>query len=160
MKLSEQINEVLNNQIVHELKNSSIYLQIASFFEDLQLKNIAEYFKKNSQHEYDHAQKFIQHINDRTGGKVIIGEIDAPSLNISNIADVGDIYISIEENTTEAIEEIMDLVIEQKSYIDQQFILDMLAEQIEEEDVANEFATKLKMTKDYVLFDATFEMGE
>lgn len=156
MKLSQELNEALNMQIIHELKNSNIYSQIESFFEDLQLKNLANYFKNNSQHEKEHANKFIEYLNSRTGGKVSIGEIDGV-VEINTIEDIANLYVQTEESTTESIEDIYDLVFEQKSYMDLGFIQSMLNEQVEEEDVANEFALKIKMTKDYVLFDATFE---
>lgn len=159
MKLSESLNAALNQQILHELKNQNIYLQLASYFEDLQLKNLANYFKKQSEDEYGHAKKFIQYINDRTGGKVTIGEVDSPNLTVSSIEDVGNIYITTEESTTESIEAIMELVLDEKSYIDMGFIQEMLDEQVSEEDEANEFALKLKIVKDLVLFDAIFEVG-
>ena len=160
MKLSESLNSALNEQVLHELRNQNIYLQIASFFEDLQLRNLAEYFYEQSNHEKSHADKFIKYINSRTGGKVSIGEVDHPNLNLSSKEDVADVYVSTEEGTTESIEEIMDLVLEDKSYIDMSFIQDMLQEQVEEEDAASEFALKLKMCNDLVLFDATFKVGD
>ena len=155
MKLSPELNESINQQILQEYHNSLIYAQIQSFFEDLQLKKISEYFKKQSLHEAEHAQKFIQHLNDRTGGKVSIGEINAPNILLSSAESVGDIYVSVEEGTTESIESIYDLASDTKSFIDLPFLLSMLSEQVEEEDSSAEFALKLKNTKDLVLFDAT-----
>jgi len=76
---------------------------------------------------------------------------------LNSPSDVGDVYIATEEATTVAIEDIMDLVLEQRSYVDQEFILKMLAEQVEEEDKAKEFALRIKNVKDIVLFDAEFE---
>lgn len=158
MKLSPQINESLNEQILQEYRNSLIYAQIQSYFESLQLKKIASYFKKQSEHEAEHAQKFIQHINDRTGGKVNIGEVGSPDINITSVESVGEIYISTEEETSISIESIYELASDMKSFIDLHFLLDMLSEQVSEEDEANEFAMKLKNTKDLVLFDATLEV--
>lgn len=158
MKLSPELNESINQQILQEYHNSLIYAQIQSHFESLQLKKIAEYFKKQSLHEAEHAQKFIQHLNDRTGGKVSIGEVNAPNLSLSSVESIGDVYILTEEETTESIEAIYELACDMKSFIDFPFILSMLAEQVSEENESNEFALKLKNTKDLVLFDAT--LGE
>ena len=155
MKLSPELNETLNQQILQEYHNSLIYAQIQSYFESLQLKKIAEYFKKQSVHEAEHAQKFIQHINDRTGGKVSIGEVNAPSLMLASVDSVGDAYVLTEEETTESIEAIYELASDTKSFIDFPFILDMLNEQVFEENEACEFCMKIKNTKDLVLFDAT-----
>ena len=156
MKLSPELNSILNAQIMHEFKNANIYKQIQSYFEDMQLKNLAEYFKNQSQDEFNHATKFIDYINDRTGGKVTIGEVDAPKFAFMSVESVADAYMQTEELTTEKIEEIMDVVLTSKSYMDMGFVQEMLDEQVKEEDEALEFATKIKMVSDLVLFDATF----
>jgi ferritin len=156
MRLSQNLNDSLNEQVLHELHNRLVYAQIASYFEDLQLKNLASYFQKQSSHENDHANLFIKHINDRTGGKIILGEIDAPMVT-ENIESIANLYVSLEEQTTESIESLYDLALFEKSYMDLGFLQKMLDEQCEEEDSAVELATKLKMCKDLVLFDATLE---
>lgn len=156
MKLSPQLNDAINEQILHEYRNSLIYAQIQSYFEGLQLKKLAEYFNKQSIQEAEHAQKFIQHLNDRTGGKVEIGEVDSPNLFLTSCDSVGDAFVAVEEGTTESIESIYELALDTKSFIDIPFLNDMLLEQIEEEDSANSFSLRIKTVKDYVLFDATF----
>ena len=155
MKLSNELNESINEQILHENHNALVYAQIQSYFEDLQLKKISEYFKKQSIQETEHAQKFIQYLNDRTGGKVSIREIYSPNLDLSSVESVGQIYISTEEGTSESIESIYELASDTKSFIDLPFLLEMLKEQVEEESSSVEFALKLKNTKDLVLFDAS-----
>jgi ferritin len=157
LKLSQTLNDVLNEQILKELQNQNIYSQISSFFESLQLKNLASYFKKQSLDEKSHADKFMDHINDRTGGVVFIGEVDAPNLNLFDVFTVADAYVRVEEDTTKSIEEIYDLALNEKSYMDLGFLQDMLSEQVKEEDESQELSTKLKMCKDLVLFDATME---
>jgi ferritin len=154
VKLSNELNESINEQILCEYHNALVYAQIQSYFEGLQLKKIAEYFKKQSIQETEHAQKFIQHLNDRAGGKVTICEISPPILDLSSVESIGRIYILTEEGTTESIESIYELASDTKSFIDLPFLLDMLSEQVEEENSSVEFALKLKNTKDLVLFDA------
>ncbi len=156
MKLSTSLCEAYNQQILHELGNASKYMQIASFFEDLQLNKIADYFKKQSDDEKQHANKFMNHINDRVGGKVSIGEVDSPNLELTDCSSVGDVYLKVEEETTASIEGLYDLALSEKSYIDLGFLTDMLQEQIEEEDSADKFRTRIQSVKDYILFDATF----
>lgn len=160
MKLSQTLNSSLNQQILHELRNQNIYSQIESFFEDLQLKNLAKYFRNQSLQEKSHADKFIQYINSRTGGKVTLSQVDSPSLSLNSIEDVANAIVLTEEGTTESIEALMDLVLEEKSYIDIGFIESMLNEQVEEEDSVNKLALNLKMCKDIVLFDHMFEVGD
>ena len=42
------------------------------------LHNFAQYFKKCADEEYEHAQKFMKHQNNR-GGKVVLKPIEKPS---------------------------------------------------------------------------------
>lgn len=157
MKLSRALNDALNIQITHEYLNSLRYLQIASFFEDLQLKNLSSYFKKQSCHEKEHGDMVVNYINSRNSGKVNLSNIPAPNLLIADYSYVGEIYRKFEEDTTNSIESLYDLAISEKSYIDLPFLQTMLNEQVEEEDKALEFENKIKMVKDIILFDATLE---
>jgi ferritin len=162
MKLLDSLNNAFNEQITHEYRNQLIYTQLESIFEDFQLKNIAKYFHEQSLHEKSHGDKIVGYLNDRTGGKVNIREIDSPIIpfyTIDTLANIGDLYISTEESTTESLESIYDFALGNKSYIDLPLLSDMLQEQVEEEDSANEFALNIKMTKDLVLFDKSFSGG-
>ena len=156
MKLSQNLNDALNQQILIELQNQNKYMQIQSLFEDMQLKHLADFFKSQSSGENDHANLFMNYINDRNGGKVDIGEINSPMINFSDINSIADFYVLTEQQTTESIEDLYDLALEEKSYIDLPFLQKMLDEQVEEEDTSQALALKLKMVKDIVLFDATF----
>jgi len=157
MKLSENLNSVLNLQILVELGNQNKYMQMQSYFENLQCKKLAEYFKTQADGEHDHANLFMGYINDRTGGNVILGEVAEPKTDFTDITSVADFYVKTEEQTTATIEEIYDLALNEKSYIDLPFLAKMLEEQVEEEDSAQKLALNLKMVKDIVLFDQTFE---
>lgn len=157
MRLSQELNSALVNQIHEELQNANIYRQVSCFFEDIQLKNLARYFLDAANQESEHANKFMQHINDRAGGKVIIGEVDSPNLNITTIEEVCQVFLDTEERTTESIENLYEIASSTKSFIDLPFLLSMLSEQVEEEDIAQEFAGKVKLVRDLILFDSTFE---
>ena len=59
-----------------ELSASYVYLSLCGHFErdDVALKGFAQFFKKNSDEERDHAQKLINYQNLR-GGKVVLGDV-------------------------------------------------------------------------------------
>jgi len=156
MKLSQELNDAFCQQIMHEMKNVVIYMQVASYFDNLRLNKLSKYFIEQSQHEKEHADKFMKHVNNRTGGNVMLGEVEEPMLSLSDINSVADTYVMVEEVTTESIEDLYSLAFGEKSYIDLGFIQEMLDEQVEEEESATSFALKAKMVKDLVLFDATF----
>ena len=156
MKLSQELNDALCQQILHEMRNVVIYMQIASYFDDLRLNKLSKYFIKQSQHEKEHADMFMKYINSRTGGNVMLGEIEEPMLSLSDINSVVDAYVMVEESTTKSIEDLYSLALGERSYMDLGFIQGMLNEQVEEEDSAMSFSLRAKMAKDLVLFDATF----
>jgi ferritin len=156
MKLSQNLNDAINQQIMLELQNQNAYMQIASIFEDMQLKNLAKFFKEQASDEYDHANLFMDHLNDRNGGKVDIGEVNSPMITDTDINAIADLYVWLEQQTTESIEALYELALDEKSYIDLPFLLKMLDEQREEEDTSLRFSVRIKMVKDLVLFDAEF----
>jgi len=157
MKLSSELNSALNEQISIEYHNMLIYAQVASYFEGLQLKKISEYFRNQSQDEKNHADKFIAHINDRNGGVVYIGDVSAPPSTVGmSVSDIANIYVQTEESTTESIESLYELAIDEKSFIDLPFLQEMLSEQVSEEDESQEFAIKANRVSDLVLWDASF----
>lgn len=158
MKLSETIKNALNNQISHERKNQAIYLQIASYFEDMQLTNISKFFFEQANGENNHAQWLIDHLNNRTGGKVTLQPIEAPNLEINSIKDIANIYVAVEESTTANLETIYQMILDEKSYIDISFMNKMLEEQVEEEDLANKFALQVQLCNDLVLYNNTFSL--
>jgi ferritin len=156
MRLSSVLNSALNEQILKEYHNMLLYRQIESYFQDFQLKGLAGYFAKQAEEEKGHALKFIDYINDRIGGKVALGDVDAPNAALTDFSSVGDEYVKTEEATTESIEALYDLALGEKSYMDLGFLEEMLNEQVSEEDEAAEFSLKIKSVKDIVLFDETF----
>jgi ferritin len=157
LKLSQNLNDALNSQILIELQNQNKYMAVQSYFEDLQLKKLAGFFKSQASGENEHANLFMDYINDRNGGKVTIGEADEPQINFTDISSVADFYVLTEQQTTESIESLYDMALSEKSFIDLPFLSKMLLEQVEEEDTSQKLALNLKMVKDIVLFDATFE---
>jgi len=156
MKLSKNLNDLLNLQVTHEFRNMLIYKQIEAHFESLELKNIAKYFGEQAQHEKEHGDKFLQHINDRIGGIVQVSGVDFPQMQLSEIDAIADTYVSVEEETTASIEKIYQMALQENSFIDLPFLLNMLNEQVEEEDSANYFSVRIRNVRDLVLFDATF----
>lgn len=159
MILTQDLNDALNEQVVKEYQNMLIYKKIESYFEEMELPNLAKFFHKQADEEDGHAKEFINYINSRVGGKVKIGEIPSPEkISIDSASSVGDIYLRLEQETTESIEEIYELALSQRSYIDLPYLSNMLKEQVIEEDEALSFKKRFEMVKDLVLFDATLEV--
>ncbi|WP_395241866.1 ferritin, partial [Salmonella sp. s51933] len=69
----------VNKQINLELYASYVYLSMAYHFDrdDVALKGFYKYFKKASEEENEHAQKFMKFQNDR-GGRILLKDIKKP----------------------------------------------------------------------------------
>ena len=159
MILKESLNSAFNEQITHEMRNVSIYRQIQSFFDGMQLTNIAKYFKNQADHENDHAKMLIEYVNSRIGGNIKIQTIEDP-IEITSVEQIANLYLEVEQGTTESIEALYSLAFEEKSFIDLPLISCFLKEQVEEESSAENFKVRVKMVKDLVLFDALFKECE
>jgi len=157
MKISDALNETISYQCDHELMNMVKYKMVATYFEQLKLKNLSKKFYNQADEEYQHYTEIIQYLNTR-GGKYIPTSITAPLLEISSPQEVGDIYYKVETDTTESLQSIAEMIYEEKSFIDVRFIEKYLKIQIAEEDEADTFRNSIQTVSDIVLFDATLEV--
>jgi len=74
-------NEVgINKQINMELYASYVYASMATYFDrdDVALQGFHKFFKKSSDEEREHAQKFMTYQNKR-GGRVVLKDIQKPA---------------------------------------------------------------------------------
>ena len=76
----EECESLINKHINMDLNSSYIYLLMNNYFarDDVALHGFAKYFKKNSDEEREHAQKFMDYQNKR-GGKVVLKEVAKPN---------------------------------------------------------------------------------
>merc|ERR1711879_311108 len=76
----EDCEALVNKQINMELYAGYVYMSMASHFDrdDVANYGFSSYFKKNSDEEREHAEKFIKYQN-RRGGRVVLQDIAKPS---------------------------------------------------------------------------------
>ena len=76
---SQQDEILINKQINLELHAAHIYNSLYCYFQSDSIGFIgtAEFFKKSSDEENEHARKFMEYQNTR-GGKVILDNIEKP----------------------------------------------------------------------------------
>jgi len=56
--VSKKMIDTLNNHLNEEFYSSYLYLSMASYFEEKNLKGFAQWFRIQSQEEYGHGMKF------------------------------------------------------------------------------------------------------
>ena len=147
--ISHELNELMNKQIVEELRSAYIYLGMAAWALEKGLKGLANFMKTHAEkEEYKHAMKFANYIQE-TGGKVKYGTIENVSTDYENTEELLKAAIKHEEYITNKIKELMDLATSKNEYYAYDLLNWFIQEQIEEEnlftDLYNDFLLRGKM---------------
>jgi len=146
--ISESLKTAIHDQIGHELLNSHIYLYISAFLKNMGLDNLGGIFEGQYKEEQEHANLFIKILTD-LNTPVIIPSIEPVSISFGNIEDIAQAYLDREILTTENIDELKDLAIDESNSIVEEFLRSMIVRQQAEMDEAFSFRDKAKMMKEW-----------
>lgn len=112
--LSDNVMNMINNQISLELNASHIYTALYSFVSNdkQSYPGFAKFFKKSSQEELEHAYKFIDYLNSR-GGDVIINNLQRPNFILLNngsstLSQVINFVLNLENQVFDSLKNIKD----------------------------------------------------
>jgi len=137
----------VNKQINLELYASYVYQSMAMYFDrdDVALPGFSKYFKKNSDEEREHAEKFMKYQNQR-GGRIVLQNIQKPERDEWGTAlDAMQAALALEKNVNQSL---LDLHALSDSHNDYQFsdFLEgnYLAEQVEAIKEMSDHVTQLK----------------
>jgi ferritin len=145
--ISKKMLDSLNNHLNEEVYSSYLYLSMAAYFEEKNLKGFGQWFKIQSQEEYMHGMKFYDFIN-QTGGKVTLKAIAAPKTNWKSIMEVFKDTLAHEKHITELINKLVGQAMQEKNYATNNFLQWFVTEQVEEEANVEEIINKLEMIGD------------
>ena len=143
--MNEKIASLLNDQINKELYSAYLYLDMANFYDDLDLDGYANYYMIQAQEERDHALLFLKYMQNN-GLKVTLEAIAKPDKEFSNVLDPLNIAAEHERYVTALINNIYHEAHQAKDYRTMKFLDWFVDEQMEEEDNAD------KMISRYTLF--------
>ena len=144
--ISEKLNEEYNIQVKEELESGYIYLAMSAWFAERTLNNLAAWFHKQAEEEFEHAMKFVNYILD-TGGKVEYAELKKPKGDFNNILEILEAAYEHEKYITGRIHHLYEVASELKEYSAFPMLHWFLDEQIEEEE---QTAALIDMYKGYV----------
>jgi ferritin len=145
--VSKKMIDTLNNHLNEEFYSSYLYLSMASYFEENNLKGFAQWFKIQSQEEYGHGMKFYSFII-QVGGKVTLKAIKAPKTTWKSIIEVFAETLAHEKHITGLINKIVGQAMQEKEYATNNFLQWFVNEQVEEEATVEEIINKLEMIGD------------
>ncbi|NND94446.1 MAG: ferritin [Flavobacteriales bacterium] len=160
--LQKKIESALNKQIEVEGNSSQVYLAMASWAEVNGLNGVAKFLYSHSEEERQHMLKLIGYVNER-GGKAEVPALKKPTKAFKSVRAVFQQILDHERKVSQQINEIVDLTLSCKDFITHNFMQWYVAEQIEEESLAQNMIDKLNLinedTSGLYLFDRDLEDG-
>ncbi|MDH7603551.1 MAG: ferritin [Melioribacter sp.] len=159
--ISNKMEKALNEQLNAELFSSYLYLSIAAHFEANNWRGFANWMKKQSEEEYEHAMKFFEFINE-VGKKVTLDKIEKPKLEWNSPLEAFEEALKHEEYITKRINDLVNLAIEEKDHATNNFLQWFVKEQVEEVSTVQKIVETLKLIGDSTgnLFMLDYELGK
>jgi len=129
--VSQDLEKVINQQIGHEFQAKLQYLNIATYFDTGDLPQLSAFFYQQAKDEDMHAMKFLHYLVD-AGGTVEIPAVSKPEFTFDSAETAVHLALQNEIRVTGQINALMDLAIEKKDHIAQDFLRWFVTEQLEE----------------------------
>jgi len=133
--LTEEIEQILNEQIKMEGEASAMYLAMSSWCDRNGFDFSAGYFKKQSDEEREHMLRLFKFVSDM-GGRAVSPSISNIQVEYDSFRSVFEIALQQEIAVTQSFNRIADRCQKAKDYVTFAFLQWFLKEQIEEEYVA------------------------
>jgi ferritin len=131
MLISQELQDGMNAQIGHEFGACMQYLGIAGYFYNENLTLLAKLFFEQAEEEKEHAMKFVHYILE-TNGELRIPVVPQAKFNFSSAAECVEAALNWEKEVTAQITRLMDIAVEKKDYLGQNFLDWFINEQLEE----------------------------
>ena len=145
--ISSELNAALCEQIGHEKYNSSLYLFMAAFLKNKGFNNLAKHFETQHQEEFEHS-KMIYDILTDLNSTVMIPEVNEVNIPFMSMMDIAEIYLNREIETTESLDAIKKLAIDNENPVVEEALRDMIKLQRHEYEEACDFCDKAKIVGD------------
>ncbi len=142
--MNEKIAALLNDQINKEFYSAYLYLDIANYYDELDLDGYSNYYMVQAQEERDHALLFMKYMQNN-GLKVTLDAIAKPDKEFKSILEPLVIAAEHERYVTALINAIYHEAHEAKDYRTMKFLDWFVNEQMEEEDSADTMINRYKL---------------
>lgn len=151
MALSKALNAKLNEQITNEFYSAQVYLAIACMFGDMGLKNLAKFYRRQTEEERSHALKILDYVL-AAEGKVKLQEIGEPPAKYAGVLAAVEAALAHERRVTEQIHELVALAEKEKDYATVSFLKWFVDEQVEEVETQLQLVQIAKMSANNPLY--------
>ena len=142
--MNENVARLLNEQINKELYSAYLYLDIANFYDAMDLDGYANYYMIQAQEERDHALLFMKYMQVN-GLKVTLEAIGKPDKTFETVLDPLEVAAEHERYVTALINAIYHEAHQAKDYRTMKFLDWFVDEQMEEEENADKMISRYKL---------------
>ena len=143
MVLNSMVENALNQQINAELYASYLYLSMSTWLEHADLPGFARFMRGQSQEEYAHAMRFLEHIEDRDGFVRLLS-IEAPPTEFNSVEDIIAQALAHEAHVSVLINNVYRITMENEDHAAQVMLHWFITEQVEEEKLFRDILAELR----------------
>lgn len=145
--LLKTMESALNKQVNRELFSGYLYLAMSSYFETVSMKGFAKWMRVQAKEEQAHAMKIYDFILSR-GGKVTLGDIEAPKSKWASAGKVFEETYAHEQKVTAMIHALVDLAKKENDHATFEMLQWFVREQVEEEEQAGDVLNQIRIVGD------------
>lgn len=145
--LSKTMEEALNRQVNREFYSSYLYLAMSAYFESACMKGFAKWMRVQAKEERTHGEKIYDYIIVR-GGKVTLGDIEAPKGKWTSAGKVFEEVYAHEQKVTGMIHNLVELAGREKDHASFEMLQWFVREQVEEEANTGDILEQIKIVGD------------
>lgn len=156
--ISDELNSALCEQLGHEKFNANLYLFVAGYLKNMGFDNLAKIFEEQHDEETSHS-KMIYTILTDLNSPVSIPEISEVTLPISGIVDIATAYLDREVLTTNSLDEIKKMAIDENCPVVEEFVRDMIKLQQKEYEEATTFMDRAQIIGNDWRFVLLWDLG-
>ena len=142
--LTKKQMDRLNDHVAVEASASRFYLSISCWAISQGLDGVGQFFRNHHEMEEEHMHKLMGYILE-TGGRVVVGEVEAPPQEFKSISDALELSLEREKKVSEMINKTVDTFLAEKDYSSFNFLQWYVAEQHEEEHLFRTLIDKANM---------------
>ena len=145
--MNETVARLLNEQINKEFYSAYLYLDMAIFYDAMDLDGYANYYTIQAQEERDHAMLFVKYLQNN-GVRVELDAIGKPDKVYETVLDPLVAAAEHERYVSALINDIYHEAYQVRDYRTMKFLDWFVDEQMEEEDNANSMISRFKLFGD------------
>ena len=157
--ISEKLQNAINEQITAEMWSANLYLSMSFYFEKEGFSGFANWMKKQSQEELEHAYVMADYIIKR-GGVAKVDKIDVVPSGWGTPLEVFEHVYKHEFHVSKMIDELVSVASAERDNATQDFLWGFVREQVEEEATAQGIVDKLKKAGDAGIFFIDSQLGQ